>query len=312
MRLSVHYDTTYRFSRPATGLIQLLRLTPRSCANQNVLDWRIGVDCDARLREGRDGYGNITHMLYVDQPLDSLTVSVTGDILTEDRSGVMSGLGNDLPREVFLRHTPLTQPDAALKDLTAALLHQGGTQLEMLHRLNASIGQRLEFEVGATQAGTTAAEAYAARRGVCQDFAHVFIALLRQIGVPARYVSGYLFHRKGENDRSADGATHAWVEALMPDLGWIGLDPTNNITAGERHIRVAIGRDYADVPPTRGVFKGSSVVRSELAVAVRVGPAQQSGILGDATPFIPWISHETSSVGLTMLGESASQQQQQQ
>ena len=267
MRLSVHYDTTYRFSRPATGLIQLLRLTPRSCANQNVLDWRIGVDCDARLREGRDGYGNITHMLYVDQPLDSLTVSVTGDILTEDRSGVMSGLGNDLPREVFLRHTPLTQPDAALKDLAAALLHQGGTQLEMLHRLNASIGQRLEFEVGATQAGTTAAEAYAARRGVCQDFAHIFIAVARSAGWAARYVSGHLLQRGRPGEQNAG---HAWAEAWVPDLGWVAFDPTNGVCADDAYIRVATGLDYKEAAPFTGSRNGGG--DEETVVQVIVAP----------------------------------------
>ena len=114
-----------------------------------------------------------------------------------------------------------------------------------------------------------------AAQGVCQDFAHIMIALVRRLGIPCRYVSGYLFH--GRDDRSAEGATHAWVEALLPGLGWVGFDPTNNVLAGTRHIRVAIGRDYADVPPTRGVYKGTA--RDELSVSV-AGVAGGAAALG--------------------------------
>jgi len=106
------------------------------------------------------------------------------------------------------------------------------------------------------------------KQGVCQDFAHIFIALVRQLGVPTRYVSGYLFHRGEGNDRSADDATHAWVECLLPDYGWVGFDPTNNLLGDERHIRVAVGRDYGDVPPTRGIYKGDA--ESKLSVSVKV------------------------------------------
>src|SRR5260370_971135 len=109
------------------------------------------------------------------------------------------------------------------------------------------------------------------RRGVCQDFAHIMTTLVRELRIACRYVSGYLFHRAEDQDRSAADATHAWVEALLPGLGWVGFDPTNNLVAGERHIRVAIGRDYGDVPPTRGVFKGEA--KSELSVAVQVSPS---------------------------------------
>jgi transglutaminase-like putative cysteine protease len=107
---------------------------------------------------------------------------------------------------------------------------------------------------------------------VCQDFAHIMIAIARQWKIPARYVSGYLHHNRSQKDRSGDDATHAWVEAYLPSLGWIGFDPTNDIMAAERHIRVAVGRDYADVPPTRGTFKGAA--ESELAIAVSVQPTQ--------------------------------------
>ena len=130
-----------------------------------------------------------------------------------------------------------------------------------------------DYEVGVTQVHSPIETALAAKRGVCQDFAHVMIALLRPLRIPCRYVSGYLFHREenGNKDRSVEGASHAWVEAFVPRLGWIAFDPTNNLIGGDRHIRVAIGRDYADVPPTRGVHKGGA--ESVLSVAVTVNPS---------------------------------------
>jgi transglutaminase-like putative cysteine protease len=271
MRLTVHYDTSYRFSSPATGVIQLLRLTPRSCATQNVTDWRIGVDCDARLREGQDGYGNITHMLYVDQPVNSLKVSVSGDVLTEDRAGVIGEMGGELPREVFLRHTALTYPDAALEDLAAALIRQGGSELEKLHRLNSAIHQRLAFEVGASHAGTTAAEAYAAGSGVCQDFAHVFVSVSRAAGLAARYISGHLFQRDGN---ALQNAGHAWVEAWVPDLGWVAFDPTNGLCADDAYIRIATGLDYKDAAPFTGARKGGG--DEDVSVQVQVVPKKRS------------------------------------
>jgi transglutaminase-like putative cysteine protease len=131
------------------------------------------------------------------------------------------------------------------------------------------------------------------------------IALVRGLGIPCRYVSGYLYRQPDRSVRSSDGATHAWVEALLPDAGWIGFDPTNNLVADEQHVRVAIGRDYADVPPTRGVFKGASAVHSELGVAVTVGTAWAGG--ADAAPLLPWMSREATPVR-----ESEASQQQQQ
>jgi transglutaminase-like putative cysteine protease len=153
--------------------------------------------------------------------------------------------------------------------------------------------REFEYSPQSTRVDSRIDEALEARRGVCQDFSHIFIALARHLGIPTRYVSGYLFRDESIADRSSDGATHAWAEALMPHIGWVGFDPTNNVIAAERHIRVAIGRDYADVPPTRGVYKGVSAVRTELAVAVRIGPVDlPQG--GDAVPFVPWMSRDAT------------------
>jgi transglutaminase-like putative cysteine protease len=271
MRLNVRYDTRYRYSEPARRVIQLLRLTPPSFPGQNVLDWRIDVDCDARLKQHRDGYGNIIHMLYVDVPVDHLQVSVTGRVITEDRSGVVEGLPNDLPPQVFLRETGLTHPGPALGDLAAALDHQRGTRLDKLHRLTAAIHTRLSFETEETHPGTTAAEAFAAGQGVCQDFAHIFIAVARVMGVPARYVSGHLFRRDGAELQEA---AHAWAEGWVDGLGWVAFDPTNGICADDAYIRVAGGLDYRDAAPFAGARSGGGEEDLDVEVQVRLARSQ--------------------------------------
>ncbi len=271
MRLSVRYDTRYRYTEPARRVIQLLRLTPPSFPGQNVLDWRVDVDCDARLKQHRDGYGNIIHMLYVDATIDLLKVSVTGRVLTEDRSGVVEGLPNDLPPQVFLRETSLTHAGPALHDLAAALRHQRGALLDKLHRLTATIHTRLTFDTEQTHSDTTAAEAFSAGHGVCQDFAHIFVAVARAMGIPARYVSGHLFRRDGAELQEA---AHAWVEGWIEDLGWVAFDPTNGICADDAYIRVAGGLDYRHAAPFSGARNGGGQEDLDVEVLVRLARSQ--------------------------------------
>ena len=154
--------------------------------------------------------------------------------------------------------------------------------LGLLLDLNSAVYRAIEYVPKSTRVDSPADDALRNRQGVCQDYAHIVIALVRQLGIPCRYVSGYLFHREGVKTRSAEGATHAWVEAYLPDIGWTGFDPTNNTLAGETHVRTAVGRDYADVPPTRGVFKGDAA--SELTVAVRVTPSEGTPALDQEMP----------------------------
>ena len=271
MRLTVHYQTSYIYSEPARRVIQLLRVTPASFAGQNVLDWRIDVDCDARLREGRDGYGNVTHMLYVDHPVERLVVTVAGHVLTEDRAGVVQGLPADLPPLVFLRPTPLTSADEALTALAGEIAARGGQTLDRLHHLAAAIHTRMAFETSATDTGTTAAQSFGAGHGVCQDFAHIFIAVARNLGMPARYVSGHIFRRDGA---LLQQAAHAWAEAWVDPLGWVAFDPTNGISADEAHIRVASGLDYLDAAPFAGARSGGGAEVLRVAVEVRAAPGQ--------------------------------------
>ena len=271
MRLAVHYATTYRYTEPARRVIQLLRKTPPSFAGQAVLDWRIDVDCDAQLREGRDGYGNITHMLYVEKPVESLRVAVAGRVLTEDRAGMIQGLPHDLPPQVFLRPTRLTTAGPALGALAAEIATGKGEALDQLHRLNALLHERLRFDTEATEVETTAEKACAEGHGVCQDFAHVFIATARAMGVPARYVSGHLFRRDGDH---AQEAGHAWAEAWVEHLGWTAFDPTNGICTDDAYVRVACGLDYRDAAPVAGARAGGG--SEDMAVEVRVDAMGQA------------------------------------
>lgn len=271
MRLAVQYDTRYRYDTPPKRVVQLMRVTPLSFSSQNVLEWRIDVDCDARLREHRDGYGNIVHMLYVDAEIDHLAVTVSGRVLTEDSAGVIAGLPHDLPPAVFLRETALTHAGAGIRGLAHALEAKGGPTLDRLHRLNAALHERLTFDTDNTDPGTTATEAFDAGHGVCQDFAHIFIAVARTMGIPARYISGHLYRRDGAVHQPA---AHAWVEAWVDDLGWTAFDPTNGISADDAYIRIAGGLDYREAAPFVGSRSGGGGESLAVEVEVRLARAQ--------------------------------------
>lgn len=264
-QLNVVHRTRYRFTRPLTNAIQLLRLTPISCLTQTVLDWRIDVGCDARLRETHDGYGNCVHMLYVDDPVTELVITAAGRVITEDRAGVVEGLPNDLPHQVFLRSTALTAPGEGLMALAQQALRSTGEPIAQLHALNMLIHEQMTFDTGFTGTATPAAIAYEARRGVCQDFAHVFVTAARLCKIPARYVSGHLLPSDGQ----AQNAGHAWAEAWVPTLGWVAFDPAHGICADDAYIRVAAGLDYGEAAPIAGSRRGGGT--EAMSVEVEVG-----------------------------------------
>ena len=268
MQLNVHHTTTYSYSEPARRVIQLLRVTPSSFAGQSVFDWRIDMDCDAKLREGRDGYGNVIHMLYVDKLTRSLSITVAGRVLTEDKAGMVQGLPHDLPPGVFLRDTPLTVAGPAVSALAARLRRGRGGTLERLHGFAAWLQGNVRFDTDATEVETTAEQAAAAGHGVCQDFTHMFIAACRAAGIPARYVSGHLFRRDGQHLQEA---AHAWAEANVEDLGWVAFDTLNGISTDDAYIRIACGLDYRDAAPIAGARAGGG--NEELSVEVRVSEA---------------------------------------
>ncbi|MCV0414081.1 MAG: transglutaminase [Brevundimonas sp.] len=269
MRIRIDHATRYAYARPARFIVQMLRLTPKSCESQQVRDWRIETDVDARLRRSEDAFGNIVHSLYTERPTDDLTIRVTGEVSTVDTGGVIRGQNEKLSPSVYLRETRLTRPDAALTAF-ADTAGQGGA-LDRMHRLMGAIHQAVAFDVGATSATHSAAEAFALRRGVCQDHAQIFIACARAGGVPARYVSGHLNRTDGQHDQDA---AHAWAEAWIDDLGWVGFDPANGICPTDHYVRVAIGLDALGATPIRGTSYGGGV--ESLTVALHVRPVQQS------------------------------------
>lgn len=270
MRLFVHHRTVYRFSEPQDRVIQLLRLTPGSHVGQNVIDWRIDVDCNARLRPGRDGYGNETAMLYVDGPLSSVSLAVTGEVLTEDRAGMVTGAAEPLPPELFARSTPLTAPDDALRALATEVAGDGGPPLDQVHQLMATIHRRMRFLPRKRSEVRPAGASFADGQGGATDFAQVMVCAARLLGLPARYVSGHIL-RPGHQHEWHEAA-HAWAEVHVPDYGWIGFDATANRCPDDHYVRVAIGLDYRDAAPVSGTRTGGG--SEVLDVGVRVGMDQ--------------------------------------
>lgn len=270
MRIRIDYATTYAYARPARRIVQMLRLTPRSNESQQVLEWRIDTDVDARLRVGEDAFGNVVHSLYADQSGPGLTVRVSGEIETTDTGGVLKGLSERLSPLVYLRDTPLTQSSPQMRAFADDIAVASTDPLDRMHRLMGALYERIAFQVGVTTADHTAADAFAQERGVCQDHAQIFIACARRMGVPARYVSGHLLR----SDTETQDAAHAWAEAFIPDLGWVGFDAANRKCPTDAYVRVACGLDYLGAAPVRGTSYGG---RGEtLSVALRVRRMQQS------------------------------------
>jgi transglutaminase-like putative cysteine protease len=271
MRIRISHATTYAYDTPPTGVTQLLRLTPRDHDGQHVVSWLIDLSEDCLLHQHEDAFGNITHSFTAEGPFNKLTVEVAGEVDTQDTDGLVSGAVERFPPHLYLRETSLTQTDAAIIDFAQATrAATDGDTLILLHALLTALNREIAFDTDPTHAATTAAEAFSLRRGVCQDITHIFVAAARALGVPARYVGGH-FHRA--DGVTAQDAGHAWAEAYVENLGWIGFDPTNGICITDAHVRVAVGLDYLGSAPVRGTRFGGG--GETLTVAVRVDQARQ-------------------------------------
>jgi transglutaminase-like putative cysteine protease len=280
---SVRHTTKFHYEPAVRESLMEVRLQPRSEGDQRCLSFTLDVDPAANIMQYRDFAGNTVH--HFDIAGTHKVVKVTAQSAVEVQpvpapraadGGDWADLdtliaGNDHWEMLLPSHFAQSSPP--LEQLANELgWTRRGNPLALLTELNEAIYNLFAYVPNSTKVDSPIEDALRNRQGVCQDFAHIMIALVRRLQIPCRYVSGYIFHRdKSEKDRSLEGASHAWVEALVPRLGWIAFDPTNNLVGGDRHIRVAIGRDYADVPPTRGVYKGEA--QSELSVAVTVCPA---------------------------------------
>ncbi len=271
MRIRVTHTTRYRYDQNVSYTAQLIRLHPRSHQGQQVISWRV-TGGDARpLPSTYDGYGNILHMLTRDQMHDAASIISGGEVETSDTSGIVKGAVETLPCIYFLRQTQYTQPDAAILALAQAAAG-GFDAIERLHQLMARIRESVAYETGATASGTTAAEALAHGSGVCQDHTHIFLAAARSIGYPARYVSGYLH---GAGGALGGDAGHAWAEVHTEGLGWVGFDAANGICPNENYVRIAIGLDFQEAAPIRGVRRGEGAEEMTVSVDISLPDAQQ-------------------------------------
>lgn len=257
MRLDIRHETSYRYTAPAHYSIQQLRLTPRPEPGQRVLAWRI--DAPGKLHRSVDAYGNIVHTLVLTAPHDAIRVVVSGSV---EIGAAPAGAG-DLSPLVFAVPTPLTEAQDAVRDFAGHHLKKTGRAEDFL-ALAEGICGAVAYESGATEVTSTAAHALAIGRGVCQDHAHLFIACCRAVGVPARYVSGYV-----DPGHDEPAASHAWADVWIEGEDWLSLDVTHRVLARERHCRLAIGRDYMSAAPVRGVRTGGGEESLHVKVAVR-------------------------------------------
>ncbi len=286
MLYTVRHTTRFRYSQPVTESVMEVRMQPRRDEVQHCLSFELATEPVTRVTVSRDYLGNIVHHFDVLAPHDELTITAQALVSTTVRMPLaplgmdawaeVDALANDSDHVEMVIPSHFARPTPLLRALASEFaLSRRDDPLSLLQEITTRLHQTLRYLPQSTQVDSPIDIALEQRAGVCQDYAHIMIALVRDLGIPCRYVSGYLYHRRHDTSATTD-ATHAWVEALLPELGWVGFDPTNDIPVGERHLRVAIGRDYADVPPTRGVFKGQA--ETELGVAVQVRLADEEGL----------------------------------
>ena len=327
MLLEIRHLTQYHYAEPVRASVMELWAQPQKSPRQRLISFELEIEPAAQLFSYVDAFGNAVYHFDVPQPHDRLAIESRAAVETEApptppdqlhvsewerfRSHFVQGECFDfLQPHGFAIETPALAAFVAQHDLERL---RRVDPLTAVRTLSDTLYAALGYEPGITGADSPIDEALKAGRGVCQDFAHIMIAICRSWGIPARYVSGYLFTDRSEGgDRSNPDATHAWVEVYLPSLRWIGFDPTNNVLAGERHVTVAVGRDYNDVPPSRGVFKGDA--ESELMVAVSVRRARAAV----AEPEFMRMARPAFTNGSgrrrpsSLLNEQALQQQQQQ
>ncbi len=324
-RYAIRHITRFNYDVPVSESLMEVRMQPRTEGTQRCLRFELAVAPRARVFGYRDHLGNSVH--HFDTPARHTQLTLTARAYVEldplpappelldprtwrevDTWTGRSDLWDFLQPSRFAIWTPALRDYVESVTGSAARTNDPLTAIRMLlQRIHADF----EYVPRSTRVDSPIDEALSARRGVCQDFAHIMIAASRLIGLPCRYVSGYIAPKPDDEvSRLEASATHAWVEVRLPTLGWVGLDPTHNGEAGLRHVRVAVGRDYADVPPTRGVFKGGA--GSTLTVAVDVSPSDAPAALEPMLPEPQWATEEAAVPDADFERQAQIQQQQQQ
>jgi transglutaminase-like putative cysteine protease len=288
MNFSIVHITKFRYSEPVTESVMEIRMQPRTDETQRCLQFALALHPNAEIFDYVDCYGNEVHHFDIPKRHSELEIFAKAYVEVLPQKPLPESLSSDAWSVLdfsieqndlwdYLLPSHFAKPTDLLLSLAEELnVRRHDDPLTVLKQINEAVSQTFEYTPNSTHVDSPIDDAITQRRGVCQDFSNIMVALVRELKIPCRYVSGYLFHNNDDRIRLLQDATHAWVEAYLPQLGWIGFDPTNNTLATERHIAVAVGRDYADVPPTRGVFKGN--VDSELNVAVKVLASDDSEI----------------------------------
>lgn len=262
MHLKIHHKTHYRFEKPVPYGLQRIRLIPKENASQKILRWNTAIDGGQVEADYTDYHNNHILLVRIDEGAQEITITSDGEVETVDNNGIIGRHGGHVPLWYFLRSTALTEPSAEIRALAKSV--SAADQLATLHALSAKVREVVRYDTGHTDAKTTADAALAAGHGVCQDHAHIFISAARVLGFPARYVSGYLMM----NDRIEQEASHAWAEAHVDGLGWVGFDISNGISPDPRYVRIATGADYAEAAPISGVSYGGGEQQMVVSLAV--------------------------------------------
>ncbi|MEP7222013.1 MAG: transglutaminase family protein [Novosphingobium sp.] len=271
MLLNIRHTTRYEFSRPVDHGLQRLRLKPKSTHGQRVIEWNLDL-VGARLQaEYADHHNNHTALVSLDSGVQALEISCSGLVETADNAGIFGHHSGHMPLWAFRRQTALTKPGPRMRALAAGLTADRSNTIDFLHELSGAIHGNVTYMTGHTDATTTAEQAVAAGHGVCQDHAHVFIGCARAMGIPARYVSGYLKMA----DRVDQDAGHGWAEALVDGLGWVAFDVSNGISPDSGYVRVSSGCDYRDAAPITGITFGPGDSSMAVSVAVEQQTVEQ-------------------------------------
>jgi len=265
MKLEIVHSTRYRYSGPIAETVMEVRLRPMDGNGQRCLDFELDVSSGIKPRTYLDGYGNNVHYFNLVRPHTRL--SVTSRSLVETGGTLDADPGEDLVND-FLRYRSPVKDVPGVREIAErhpiADPGSGAAVEQALDELTLTISREFTYDRAVTNVYSAVDEVLELRAGVCQDFAHLFIAVARAMGVPARYVSGYIHVPGGAGSTSA---SHAWAEGWVPGRGWVGYDATRPVRTSENHVRLAVGRDYTDAAPTRGIYVGSAT--GTMAVSVR-------------------------------------------
>lgn len=263
-RLMISHETHYRFDRPVTYALQRLKLRPKDNAGQTVVDWNIDIDGGRIQSACEDSHLNHVALVSVDSGRNEVSIKCNGTVETQNGDGIIGKHRGHIPLWCFIKSTRLTTAGKAVTKMLGSFKIDPANQLGGLHALSDIIRDSLPYEDGHTNANSSAEQALSIGKGVCQDHSHIFLAAARSLGIPARYVSGYLL-MEGVIEQTA---SHAWVEAHVEPLGWVGFDVSNGYSPDQRYIRVATGFDYSDAAPITGLSFGAN--DESMVVSLRV------------------------------------------